>query len=369
MMTGNDKPKSAAATVVALHLIFMCGMNPKGFCDVSFEYLAERTNLSAMTCRRAAQELEDLGEWVVIRTKGRKRTRYYPMFVEGAQTHLLSSVERDRAARKLESQERKAKAKAGKADVESTPEEADSNEVVTAPAATAKAVVEVETHEDPLSYPDFDDSVEEEVPAVLVDTKVKTKRDAEIRDAYLNAVEFKASPEYEWDFPLPAQGTVVDVVDASIDEALKNGNPEQFFVAGSEDTIREELAGRWVQKFGAAYGETHTYSFIQDAYDTFLINAKTQRQFDQVDATICVLGSLGKAINNGLIKAILFSPVEKLNGEARQIRQMVIATVVGRDQTRLLSKGNHYGNNVARPEPTVPAGMVISGEKSYSTSL
>jgi hypothetical protein len=368
MMSGHDKPKSAAATVVALHLIFMCGMNPKGFCDVSFEYLAERTNLSAMTCRRAAQELEDLGEWVVIRTKGRKRTRYYPMFVEGAQTHLLSSVERDRAARKLEVQERKAKAKAGK-ETEAAPQASEVPEATTAPAAPTDAALEVETYEDPLSYPDFDDLVEEEVPAAVLDTKVKTKRDAEIRDAYLKAVEFKSSPDFEWNFPLPAQGTVVDVVDASITEAFRDGNPEQFFVAGSEDTIREELAGRWIQKFGSAYGDTHTYSFIQDAYDTFLANARTQRQFDQVDATICVLGSLGKAINTGLIKAILFTPAEKLTSEARQIRQMVIATVEGRDQTRLLSSDNHYGNKVSRPEPEVPAGMVISGEKIYCTSL
>lgn len=341
MMSGKDKPKSVNATVISLHLIFLCGMSKKDYCEVSMSTLKKRTGLSEMTVRRAITELEDLGEWVGVRSTGRTRTRYYPMFIENAQTHLLETVQADRLARKLVNKERTSKAKA---------DEQPSTPSVQTPVPAAEPTAET--------------VVEPKASVELNDSKVKTARDAEIRDLYLATQAHKNSDDYDYDVPLPVQGVVVDCM--TTEEAttfIYSDEPEQIFLAGSEDGILEELAGRWITRFGAGYGDTHTYSHIQDTYDALVERDTTRRKIADIDACMFVLGSMRKAISVGFIQAILFKEPAALDPEARAIRSRVDATVAAREHTRRLSSLNHYGNyaGAARMLPaTRPQAKVYS---------
>jgi hypothetical protein len=329
-MSGKGKKKSPLAKLLSLQLIFYWSMSPQKRCNPSIPRLAADLETSENTIRRGLAELEAIGEWVAIRGKGRSTTHYFPMFVENAKTHLMEGMEEEREARKAIDKERKA------------------GKQFTRLETTAPVVEAPEVTESPLSYPE---PVEEQAPTVVQDPKVKTERDAEIREQYLAVAEYKNTEDFEWETPLPVEGTVVDVIDVETAAALMNDeNPDRLFVAGSEDTLVEELAGRWVTKFGSSYGPTHTYSHIQDVYDQLFAEDRKGTTQERIDATMFVLGSLGKAIDFTFIKAILWSTTPDEN--VKKLRPLIAATVAGRVATRRMSARNVYGNYGPASEAT-----------------
>jgi hypothetical protein len=153
---------------------------------------------------------------------------------------------------------------------------------------------------------------------------------------------------------------------------MNDENPDRLFVAGSEDTLVEELAGRWVTKFGSSYGHTHTYSHIQDVYDQLFAEDRKGTNQERIDATMFVLGSMGKAIDFTFIKAILWSTTPDEN--VKKLRPLIAATVAGRVATRRMSARNVYGNYGPASEATLTVlpqkGFIVShGNGIYGTEL
>lgn len=85
-----SKAQSTNAWALAYALLGFWNMNGKGRCNPSSETLLAKTRMkSKHTLRKAIQELEETGEWVVVKSKGRKSHHYYPMFVKNARLDLL----------------------------------------------------------------------------------------------------------------------------------------------------------------------------------------------------------------------------------------------------------------------------------------
>lgn len=327
ILSNSGKKLSTDARHLALQLAHYWNMDGKGTCNPSILRLREDTGMSKQTLRKCIEELEDSGEWVVIRSKGRSRTRYYPMFVQGAKTELLVNVEEERLMRKTVDKQRKENAAA---------EARDAQEFLTHTAATATHLPELPQNaslpdESPLLTPTSDE-----------DRKVQTEQDTAVRATYLTTVQKKSSPDYLWDVPLPETGQVVDVLTADDLRKMKQGNPERIFVAGAEDVYGEELAGRWVAKFGAQFGPKFTYSYIQDTYDQLFAADFDGTNTHRIDAAMVVLGSLKKAPMFSFVHALVFTPFDSLDKPARELRKLIDATAAGRIETQKLSVKGFY---------------------------
>lgn len=325
------KEKSVHAFAVSMALANFWNMDGKSRrCNPSVPAIMKKTGIkSKNTVLKALEELEDLGEWVVSHSKGHAPNYYFPMFVEGAKADRLAGIEEQRASRKEAMKFHKTKNK--------------NNSVQ--PAGEAPAVEPIsETAElEMMPYVEADPEPEPDIAvpvSVLSSTsndvhpKVVTERDAQIRATYLAAQVEKASDDYLWEVPLPEGQTVIDAVTDSAWTALKEqGNTQGLFVAGSEDCFQEEMAGRWISRFGARYGKTITYSYIQDIYDNFK-NQPFEVQ-DRMDAAMFVLGSLAKAPTLAFLNVLLFRPFADLvDDETRDLHSLVDNTAQGRHLTR-----------------------------------
>lgn len=328
ILSNSGKKLSTDARHLALQLAHYWNMDGKGTCNPSILRLREDTGMSKQTLRKCIEELEDSGEWVVIRSKGRSRTRYYPMFVQGAKAELQVNVEEERLMRKTVDKQRKENAAA---------EAMDAQEFLTQTAATSTHLPE-QPETAPLA-------VERSVstPVGHSDPKVQTERDAAIRSAYLTAVQEKSFSDYSWDVSLPEVGQVVDVLtQEELKRVVNHGNPERIFVAGAEDVYGEELAGRWVAKFGTQFGPKFTYSYIQDTYDQLFAADFDGTNTHRIDAAMVVLGSLKKAPMFSFVHALVFTPFDGLDEPARELRKLIDATAAGRIETQKLSAKGFY---------------------------
>lgn len=78
-------------------LIFMVFEEDGTFCSPTIDEIREVTRIkSKTTVRKAVRELEEAGEWAVIRTPGSSRNTYHPMFIPDARTDLLTPESMER---------------------------------------------------------------------------------------------------------------------------------------------------------------------------------------------------------------------------------------------------------------------------------
>jgi hypothetical protein len=327
----NSKALTANGFNTSIALAGYYNMNGKERCNPSLETLMATTRIkSRQGQRNALAELEAVGEWVVIRSKGRQSNHYYPMFVRNARIDLLSDVAKRAEERKQDKASRMEQAEARRiAEASETVETPEPIQDQSTPVESAQAIEVIEHIE---------------TPVVSSTPKVVTQRDQDILDAYLEVQEIKSADDYAWGIPLPKEGVIVNAIDDAT-MMLDYGNPEKLFVAGSEDRYFDELAGTWIERFGAKFGPTVTYSVIHDVYDELLNKADKQPDFHQIDSAMYVLGSRGIKPTAGFVKHILFNPdARKLTGDQPAIRQACAATLAGRKKTVTLSEQNFFGN-------------------------
>lgn len=86
-----SKAETTNAWALAYALLGFWNMDRTGRCNPSLETLLAKTRIKSVnTLKKAIRELEEIGEWAVVRSKGRTSHYYYPMFVKNARTDLLN---------------------------------------------------------------------------------------------------------------------------------------------------------------------------------------------------------------------------------------------------------------------------------------
>jgi hypothetical protein len=295
--------------------------------------------------RNALRELEEAGEWVAVRSLGRQPSTYHPMFINGARTDLLASVETNRIARQQADMANKAAAQVK-------------------PVFTPIRQQPIDFDLQPRGFQSLAEAKRRKLegqarvsPERLVASSnpwVKTYRDEELLRRSLEAEAKTFTTLTPDSIPAPRDGYIVDVLlPDNLPLFLEHGNPGRIFVAGGEDRTPNQLTHDWLKRFGSRSPNEVTYSSIQDVYATVRKEIPDSVFWSDIDAAMYVAGYLRRMPTVGFVLALLRIPAVDLPKEMLWARQILNATLTGRTLTRIASKANHYGNySDKKPEST-----------------
>lgn len=287
--------------------------------------------------------------------------RYYPLFLPNVLAEWNKHLEKDDLDWGLTWEEDTAEGgtSAAKPDDVTVPDvpvfDTDQTEPVEeVPETTVVPVMETED----TSAPTVTEQVSQE----------STNRDQEILAIYREAQELREDTGFRWEVPLPAEGQVVDVLPASeLVRFRDHGNPDKIFVAGTEDVFLEEMAGKWITKFGSNFGKTITPSYIQGVYDELTDNVDGAQVMKR-DSVMYVLGSKGIKPTAGFVKFLLSNNTD-VTPEQAELRRMIEATVVGRTQTLAYMRKNLYGNYTLTTPEDIAAAEARAHRTVYSDQM
>lgn len=306
--------ESPSALAVAFALLGFWNMDGKGRCNPSIASIMEKSRIkSKNTVKRAIEELEESGEWVAVRSKGRHSTQYFPMFVTGARKDLLNSGFEDLDPEKYQDR--------SDAEFEELHEAPIVEPVVTEQAEVTEDSVEAEESE----------SFSQEAP------KIKDENDLNLKNDYDEIIRSrfgKSSP-----FSIPADSLEVSILNEGDVEnfGLAKGNPNRVFVSGAQGfEFLEEMPCRWIEKYGGSYGEIFTYTSIAKLYESLnrrLLESNSTNPMDYfpVDTAMWVLGSDGFVPTEKAVKALIYGT--KLDSRMRELKRRYEATLEGRRLT------------------------------------
>lgn len=315
--------ESHSALAVAFALLGFWNMDGKGRCNPSIASIMEKSRIkSKNTVKRAIEELEESGEWVAVRSKGRHSTQYFPMFVSGARKELLNSGFEDLNPEKYQDL----------ADAEfelgDLPEVIANAEVESSPDVKEKA-------EELLPVPDSPEEITVSEFEIL--PKIKNEKDLSLKNGYDEIIRNRFSkPD---GFSIPEDCVGIDILNEGDVEnfGLAKGNPNRVFVSGSEGfEFLEELPCRWIEKYGKNYGEILTYSSIAELYNSLnkkLLDSGSTNPADYfpVDTAMWVLGADGFVPSEKAVKALIYGT--KLDFKMRELQRRYEATLEGRRLT------------------------------------
>lgn len=323
--------ESPIALAVAFALLGFWNMDGRGRCNPSVESIMEKTKIkSRNTVNRAIEELENSGEWVVVRSKGRKSAQYFPMFVSGARKDLLA-FDPDAVLEEME---------------EPVSEEVPSEEVNSEPevketfteAATA-APEGKESQENP------EDSAGETTAAVL-EPKVRDEKDLQLKNDHRDLVQSREGTHSIFSVPEGAIEVAI-LNEGDIDKyGLSNGNPNKVFVSGAQGfEFLDELPCRWVEKYGESYGEIFTYSSITELYKRLYYpqiekHVTNIQEYFPVDTAMWILGDVGFVPSEKAVKALIYGT--RLDAKMRELQRRYKATLEGRRLTYEQNIEGHF---------------------------
>lgn len=318
--------ESPSALAVAFALLGFWNMDGRGRCNPSIASIMEKSRIkSKNTVKRAIEELEESGEWVAVRSKGRHSTQYFPMFVSGARKDLLNSGFEDLDPEQYQD--------LSDEEFEPVQEESIVEEPVIEESIVPaeEPVVEipsesVESFPEPVEPSDF-----HEAP------KVKTDKDLNLKNGYDEIVRNRLG-EHDA-YSIPENCVEVSILNEGDVEnfGLTKGNPNRVFVSGAQGfEFLEELPCRWIEKYGKNYGEIFTYSSIADLYNSLtqkIIDSGSTNPADYfpVDTAMWVLGADGFVPTEKAVKALIYGT--KLDFKMKELQRRYEATLEGRRLT------------------------------------
>lgn len=313
--------ESPSALAVAFALLGFWNMDGRGRCNPSIASIMEKSRIkSKNTVKRAIEELEESGEWVAVRSKGRHSTQYFPMFVSGARKDLLNAGFED-------------------LDPEQYPDRSEDNfepeetviEEIEATAPAAESAPEV-TVEEPNAFPELS------ITSDFVEApKIKTEKDLTLKSGYDEIVRNRIGKHDA--FSVPEDCLEVSILnEGDVDNfGLNKGNPNRVFVSGAQGfEFLEELPCRWIEKYGRNYGEIFTYTSIAELYDSLthkLVDSGSTNPADYfpVDTAMWVLGADGFVPTPKAVKALIYGT--KLDFKMKELQRRYEATLEGRRLT------------------------------------
>lgn len=321
--------ESPVALAVAFALLGFWNMDGRGRCNPSVESIMEKTKIkSRNTVNRAIEELENSGEWVVVRSKGRKSAQYFPMFVAGARKDLLA-FDPDAVLEEMEepaSEELPAE--------ESIPE-------LDGEIRETETVTEETTDVAESPAPSTDDST----PAIL-EPKVRDEKDLQLKNDHHDLVQSRKGTHSI--FSVPEEAIEVSILNEGDIEkyGLSNGNPNKVFVSGAQGfEFLDELPCRWVEKYGEAYGEIFTYSSITELYKRLYYpqiekHVTNIQEYFPVDTAMWILGDVGFVPSEKAVKALIYGT--RLDAKMRELQRRYKATLEGRRLTYEQNIEGHF---------------------------
>jgi hypothetical protein len=319
--------ESPSALAVAFALLGFWNMDGKGRCNPSIASIMEKSRIkSKNTVKRAIEELEESGEWVAIRSKGRHSTQYFPMFVAGARKDLLNSGFEDLDPEKYQDL----------ADAE-YPAEVTEEAVVEDSSSAPDAMEETELPgNEATAVPESVDGGTEK-PVFAVAPKIKTEKDLTLKAGYDEIVRDRLGKHDP--FSIPEDAMELSILNEGDIESLglTKGNPNRVFISGAQGfEFLEELPCRWIEKYGKNYGEIFTYTSIAELYGALtksLLESGTTNPADYfpVDTAMWVLGSDGFVPTEKAVKALIYGT--KLDFKMKELQRRYEATLEGRRLT------------------------------------
>lgn len=314
--------ESPSALAVAFALLGFWNMDGKGRCNPSIASIMEKSRIkSKNTVKRAIEELEESGEWVAVRSKGRHSTQYFPMFVSGARKELLNSGFEDLDPEKYQ-------------DLSETEFENPDEVIPFQETHEVSQEAEVPAVNDETAHTSEDAPSREEV---VLTPKIQTEKDLNLKNDYDEIVRSrigKGNP-----FSIPEDVLEVSILNEGDIEGfgLTKGNPNRVFVSGSQGfEFLEEMPCRWIEKYGDSYGEIFTYTSIAKLYETLnrrVMESHSTNPTDYfpVDTAMWVLGSDGFVPSEKAVKALIYGT--KLDARMRELKRRYEATLEGRRLT------------------------------------
>jgi hypothetical protein len=297
--------KTTTPTGKLISAILADRWKPGGEVYLKVETIMKLSNIkSKQTVLNALIDIEDAGEWAVIRREG-YTSQYIPMFVEDADQELLAKSIQDRTIRKVTDHNNKDVAK------------------VRGPKDPAQDVV---------------------TPKNM---RVKTPEDQAVLDAYTEHQEYR-NDDPDYDYPLPPdEFPVVEFITSTgANEIVNERNPRGYFVKGAHDRWFPELAGQWINDYGFNFGPTVTYSTIQKVYDELCLpdaeRNSSPMDLDTANVAIRLLGSKRKMPTAKFIRRVMFADAAQMEDDQLELRYLIQATVRGIEETRRLAERNFY---------------------------
>jgi hypothetical protein len=318
--------ESPTALAVAFALLGFWNMDGRGRCNPSVESIMDKTKIkSRNTVNRAIEELENSGEWVVVRSKGRKSTQYFPMFVSGARKDLLA-FDPDAVLDELE---------------EPAPEDILAEDVI--------PEIEEESQES-ASEESMDDTEVQDAPAEtsteVLEPKVRDEKDLQLKNDHRDLVQSRQGTHSIFSVPEGAIEVAI-LNEGDIDKyGLSNGNPNKVFVSGAQGfEFLDELPCRWVEKYGEAYGEIFTYSSITELYKRLYYpqiekHVTNIQEYFPVDTAMWILGDVGFVPSEKAVKALIYGT--RLDSKMRELQRRYKATLEGRRLTYEQNIEGHF---------------------------
>lgn len=344
----NSKAVSVEAKAVSFILAGFWNMDGTKRCNPSLESIRERTGIkSDSTVRRALDELEAVGEWVGIRSKGHRTTRYYPMFVEGADLSLIELAKEEKLKRLELAAERKAKREGA---------------AVEKPSAVTPTDIKVTPPTSVSSEGEVLDAKSFNLPQHLAE-KVVTSRDIELVQSRLDAHELRNELGTQ---PAANANWVLDVISEQefISFEVEAGNPSRVLMSGALDSYQDEEAAIWMEKFGHKFGSSVTYSKIQDAFEELIGVSPTMQDIIPVRAAMYVLGDDGFVPTKAAVGALMHAP--KLDERMSDLRRTFLATARAMTATRAQLARGHF--DTTRQELEHPEAVEQFPTEHYDTS-
>lgn len=321
--------ESPSALAVAFALLGFWNMDGKGRCNPSIASIMEKSRIkSKNTVKRAIEELEESGEWVAVRSKGRHSTQYFPMFVSGARKELLNSGFEDLDPERYQD--------LSETEFDNSPEEPATGETVIEEVPTPEIETPAEVPAEPFSEP-LAVVEEPSEPAVVKIPKVKTEHDLSLKNGYDEIVRNRLGKNDP--FSVPEDCLEVSILNEGDVEnfGLIKGNPNRVFISGAQGfEFLEELPCRWIEKYEKNYGEIFTYTSIADLYGALTKNlvdsgSTNPADYFPVDTAMWVLGSDGFVPTEKAVKALIYGT--KLDFKMKELQRRYEATLEGRRLT------------------------------------
>lgn len=318
--------ESPIALAVAFALLGFWNMDGRGRCNPSVESIMEKTKIkSRNTVNRAIEELENSGEWVVVRSKGRKSAQYFPMFVSGARKDLLAF------------------------DPDAVLEEMEEPAAEESPAEEPIAEIEAgspEVNPEPVTEASESTAPSEENSPAILEPKVRDEKDLQLKKDHHDLVQSRKGTHSI--FSVPESAIEVSILNEGDIEkyGLSNGNPNKVFVSGAQGfEFLDELPCRWVEKYGEAYGEIFTYSSITELYKRLYYpqiekHVTNIQEYFPVDTAMWILGDVGFVPSEKAVKALIYGT--RLDAKMRELQRRYKATLEGRRLTYEQNIEGHF---------------------------